>query len=480
MAREGAGAEAPAQDVPLRRLKAVGLASFAVLLIAAMTVAFTNTSGARSIAIDSGRLHWPNVTSGVAAVARGSLNQATIFAINERLGVSSPESTAAAMDEAASSLTALEELTRRVPTELRALGVEVAHLAIDGENILQALADTDTDGAVAAFDETFEPRYQSIATALGDAQVTYATRIESAESAAAQIETAMRWLATLLIPGLAVVLYRAIVRKRYRRSEVEFNTRLQAERRINLAKDEFIAAISHELRTPLATIVGFTDYLLEGGLDDREEATEILEMINYDSEELSRMVEDLLTAAGVDGEALEFEYGETDLAGETLGIVERVRRQGVPIPVIGDAPPVWADAARTRQIIRNIVSNAVRHGGDHITIRISSSADSATFSVIDNGRGVSEAVLTRLFRPFAHESTKTLLTGSVGVGLAIARSLAAAMGGEVVYQRRDARTWFSLSLPLSPVVWAKSHTTTIAAGAPAMEAPTGAFEAPAP
>ncbi len=469
MPRNGVPEEPRTDDVPLRRLKAVGLASMAVLLVAAMTVAFTNTSGARSIAIDSGHLHWSNVTSGVAAITRASLNQTAIFAIDERLGVSSPDATIVALDEARASLKALDDLTRRVPADLRDIGIAVVGLVEEGNEIVAALEVADTDAAVVVLDNKFELQYLSIAMSLGDAQALYASKIESAESIAAQIETAMRWLATLLIPGLAVVLYRSIVRRRYRRTEVEFTAHLKAERRISLAKDEFIAAISHELRTPLTTIVGFTDHLIEQGLEDREEATKLLRIISYDSEELTRMVEDLLTAARVDGEALAFDYAETDLHAEALAIVDRVRRQGVSIDVYGDAPTVWADGARVRQVIRNLVSNAVRHGGDEIVVRIRSGANQASFSVIDNGEGVPDAIQERLFEPFVHESKATLLSGSVGLGLAIVRSLTAAMGGEVAYQRRDGRTWFSFSLPLSPAARAGSYTTTSAGGATDVE-----------
>ena len=453
------------QDVPLRRLKAVGLASPAVLLVVAMTVAFTNASGARSIAINSGYLHWANVSSGVAAVTRGSLNQAAIFAVDEQLGVTSSDATEEAIAEAQQSLTALNEMSRRVPTELRSIGLALRGLVESGSAFTMALEAGDVATAMDILDGSFEPAYFDVAMSLGSAQTEFASRIETAESVAARVETSMQWLATLLIPGLAVVLYRSIVRRRYRRSEVEFDARLKAERRINVAKDEFIAAISHELRTPLTSIVGFSDHLLDGGIDDRDEAVELLRLINHDSEELARMVEDLLTAARVEGEALAFDYSDVDLLGEVTPIVDRAARQGISIKVVGTGPHVWGDPARVRQIIRNLVSNAIRHGGTDIAIRIEPGDGTVALHVVDDGPGVPDAIVNRLFQPFVHESKKTLLTGSVGLGLAIVRSLATAMGGDVGYRRRDGYTTFSFSLELDSEQ--VSISTTTASGHPA-------------
>ena len=447
MAPEGRWDETRMKQDPLRRLKVVGAASLAVLVVVAMTIAFTNASGTRSIANDSAVLHWSNVTSGVAAVTRGSINQAMIFAIDERVGVSSPEATDVAIEEARSSLAALDELTRRVPTVLVGTGVEVSHLTTDGRDVVAALDRDDTDAAIRILDDRFEPRYGAIASDLGAAQAEYAGRIESAESGAARIEAAMRWIVTLLIPGVAVVLYRAILRKRYRRSEIEFRARIRAEQRINAGKDEFIAAISHELRTPLTTIVGFSEFLLESEVDDPNELRELLTLINSDSEELARMVDDLLTAAQVDGGRLHIDTKPTDLRTEAEIVAQRFSSHSTCISVHGDAPIALADSTRVRQVVRSLLSNAIRHGREPIEIHVQSSPAGAKLIVVDHGDGVPPDLAKRLFLPFVHESKDTLLTGTVGLGLAIARSLAQAMAGDLSYERSASKSRFSLSLP---------------------------------
>jgi signal transduction histidine kinase len=425
------------------------VAAFAVLLVSAMTVAFTNASGARSIAANSELLQWSNVTSGASAITRAALNQAVVFAIDEELGVSSTEATQVAIDEADRTVAELKALTIDAPADLGGVAGEVAGLVETAEAVVRHLREEDTNGAIAILDAEFGPRYAGAANSLAATQALYAAAIDAAESTATQIENAMQWLATLLIPGIAILLYRIILRRRFERRKLEFEARLTAERELNVAKDEIIAGISHELRTPLTSILGFSQHLLDHGFADEQESVELLSMINRDSEELARMVEDLLTAARIESEALTYDFGPVDLKAEARSITEHIRASDIEILIEGNPTPVWADAVRTRQIIRNLISNAAQHGGPTVRLRIREGETVTTCDVIDDGPGVPDAITDRLFERFVHEGPQSLLTGSVGLGLAIARSLASAMGGDVTYTRGEGTTTFSLELPIA-------------------------------
>jgi signal transduction histidine kinase len=412
-----------------------------------MTVAFTNASGARLIAANSEFLQWSNVTSGTSAVTRAALNQAIVFAIDESLGVSSSEATAIAVDEASSTIIGLQELAAEAPTDLSGLAAEVAILAGMAESVADELRLGNTSEAIAILDEEFEPRYALAAGTLAEAQAVYAAEIDAAESAATRIESALQWLATLLVPGIAILLYRIILRRRFERRKVEFEVRLGAERELNVAKDEIIAGISHELRTPLTSILGFSQHLLDHGISDEDEALELLGVINHDSQELARMVEDLLTAARIESEALTFDLAETDLAAEARSITTQLRRSDIEVRTVGDPAPVWADSARSRQIIRNLIANAVQHGGSSVSLTVRAGDGFTACDIIDDGPGVPLRIADRLFERFVHEGSQSLLTGSVGLGLAIARSLATAMSGDVTYRRDGNLTVFTLRLP---------------------------------
>ncbi len=226
-------------------------------------------------------------------------------------------------------------------------------------------------------------------------------------------------------------------------------SKIGAERELSRSKDEFIAGVSHELRTPLTGIYGFSEYLIEQEIIDPEEALELIGHINNEASELSRMVEDLLSAARLDSDAMTFEATVVDVTAAVSDVVTPLDRAGFAVSIEGSADAVYADPIRTRQIVRNLVSNAIKHGGDEIKVVLDQSGEHAVITVADNGDGVPQSVRARLFDRFVHEGRDSLLTGSVGLGLSIARSLTQRMGGDVSYVRSYGWTNFVVTLPLA-------------------------------
>jgi signal transduction histidine kinase len=110
---------------------------------------------------------------------------------------------------------------------------------------------------------------------------------------------------------------------------------------------------------------------------------------------------------------------------------------------------VLGDQLRIRQILRNLLSNAVQHGGPTIRIYGDEAGSRYVISVEDDGEGVPEHVAERLFTRFVHKGETPLTAGSIGLGLAVARLLAEAMGGSLDYERITGRTSFVLALPLA-------------------------------
>jgi two-component system OmpR family sensor kinase len=123
-------------------------------------------------------------------------------------------------------------------------------------------------------------------------------------------------------------------------------------------------------------------------------------------------------------------------------------RTGTRVGVNGEIT-AWADPARVRQIIRNLVSNAIKHGGQSVDVYLETANGEANITVSDNGDGLSPEIEDRLFDRFVHDGNETLLMGSVGLGLSIARSLAQTMGGEIRFVRAGGWTNFEVSLPLT-------------------------------
>ncbi len=214
------------------------------------------------------------------------------------------------------------------------------------------------------------------------------------------------------------------------------------------AKDRFIASVSHELRTPLSAVVGFAGELHKGRGDfSREEIEEISSLIYSQSMEVSQLVDDLLTAERATSGNLTIQAASIPLLDECREIVAFTKTDR-NVRILGDEVTAHADALRTRQIVRNLFTNAIRYGGDTIEFEVRARENSAVVVVRDNGHGVRAGDVERIFDPYYRVEGETSKPDSVGLGLAVARQLARLMGGDVVYQRSRGWTVFELTVPL--------------------------------
>jgi signal transduction histidine kinase len=214
------------------------------------------------------------------------------------------------------------------------------------------------------------------------------------------------------------------------------------------AKDDFIASVSHEVRTPLTAVLGFADELDEN-IDkfSVEERTDLIGLIASQSREVANIVDDLLTAARA-------EAGTLVIAPQTIsvkGLVGEVlsSHSGRVDFVMHDDLSVWADAGRVRQILRNLLTNAERYGGNIVKIHARRAADSVSLEVRDNGEGVPKKLRRHVFEPYARASNASTQPASVGLGLSVARRLAEMMDGELRLLEDDGWTVFELTLPVS-------------------------------
>lgn len=215
------------------------------------------------------------------------------------------------------------------------------------------------------------------------------------------------------------------------------------------SKDRFIATVSHELRTPLSAVVGFAGELADG-LDDftRDEIMEIVALISSQSIEVAHLVEDLLTAERASSGNLTVKPAVIDLHEQVRSIVESLR-DGTEATVEGEPVRAWADTIRTRQIVRNLLTNAHRYGGERVLVSVSTRDDQALLVVSDNGAGVTGMDADHIFDPYYRSQSDDTRPDSVGLGLAVARQLARLMDGDLVYRRRKGWTRFELTLPVA-------------------------------
>lgn len=219
------------------------------------------------------------------------------------------------------------------------------------------------------------------------------------------------------------------------------------ERDFTAAKDTFIANVSHGLRTPLTGVVGFAHVLdaMEGDPDRRE----AVRVIISESAELSRMVDDLVTAAQLDADALTTSLRPVRVIDEVEKVLDFMDLVGAEVGLDMQDVDVMVDPSHFSQVLRNLVTNAHRHGKPTITVRGVVANGKYVCHVVDQGPGVSSSDQQRLFSRFSSSVFGSQFTGSVGLGLAVVAELTARMGCEISYRRIRGETQFVLSIPLA-------------------------------
>lgn len=252
-------------------------------------------------------------------------------------------------------------------------------------------------------------------------------------------ERFLRWgLPVLLILALAGLAF--VVRLQNRSQQ------LDEQRRINEAKNAFIASVSHEVRTPLTPVVAYA-HELRDRMDDfsREEVDEFVGIIAHESDEVAAIVQDLLVAARLDIDQL-------TLSPEALELTEQVEQAlltlGNPDEVRAEVSgQVLADGQRLRQILRNLVVNAQRYGGGEISITSQPLDGEMLIVVADSGPGIPPELTDQAFEPFAVAHVNDGVPDAVGLGLSISKNLADLMGGNLTYARRNGQSELRLLLP---------------------------------
>lgn len=213
------------------------------------------------------------------------------------------------------------------------------------------------------------------------------------------------------------------------------------------SKDRLVASVSHELRTPLTGILGFAETsLLAVEVADRDLLREGLETILLQAREMADIIEDLLVASRMEAGTVTVTATIVDLATEAHRVLDHLDgRLGRVVGVEGAAAVAVADPLRVRQIIRNLLTNALRYGGE--TVEIVTGADPAGVwvEVRDSGPEIPAETRKRMFAAF-EGSAPPGVTGSIGLGLHISRRLAEQMGGSLVYRHDGERSVFRLRL----------------------------------
>jgi signal transduction histidine kinase len=246
-------------------------------------------------------------------------------------------------------------------------------------------------------------------------------------------------------------------RERRARGDAE-EARREAEQ-ANRAKTEFLATMSHELRTPLNAIAGYVDLLeleIRGPITEQQRAD--LRRIQRSQQLLLSLINDILNFAKLEAGQVEFDLTTIPVDGLLADIEPLVSPQidarGLTYScVIGDGSlHVRADAEKARQILLNLLTNAVKFTdtGGRVAVDCVARGDLVEVRVSDTGRGIPVDKLETIFEPFVQVDRHLTPTGiqGVGLGLAISRDLARAMGGDITVSSQVVEgSTFTLTLP---------------------------------
>ena len=229
-----------------------------------------------------------------------------------------------------------------------------------------------------------------------------------------------------------------------------------ADRRLERLRDAFVAAVSHELRTPLTSISGFLELLTDEEHELGPTGRRYVDMIRRGNARLRGIVEDLLLVAEIEAERLELRPEPTDLAELATATVEdalpAAAESGIELLLdVTGRLPLEADAGRLRQVLDNLVSNALKYTPDGGTVTVSARNGDGPLrvEVTDTGIGIPQDELGQLFSRFYRASTATrrAIPGT-GLGLVIARAIVEGHGGTIsLTSTEDEGTRVTVTLP---------------------------------
>lgn len=235
-----------------------------------------------------------------------------------------------------------------------------------------------------------------------------------------------------------------------------FNRMAEAVERSRAQQRDFLANVSHELKTPLTSLIGFSEALRDGTLKKAEEQRRAATIIHQEAHRVLRMSQELLDLARMETGQISFHPSAVDLRAlldQELEVV-RPRADGrglnLDLSAAEALRPVRADRERLGQIISNLLDNAVKYAPDQSRVRVlASDGGQAAEVIVENRVGEHPPDPARMFERFyrADPSRSSAIAG-VGLGLAISREMAEAMGGRLSAELVDSTLRMRLTLPL--------------------------------
>lgn len=231
---------------------------------------------------------------------------------------------------------------------------------------------------------------------------------------------------------------------------------ITADRELDRMKSNLISTVSHELRTPLAAIKGYASTLLAEDVEwDSKSQREFLSIISNETDRLTSLVNNLLDLSRIEAGSLRLSLEKCDIEETILRGARQARLEsgnGFKLQMEAGLPSFYADVPRLETIIRNLIENSFKYGGEQaiIQVKVSQQGDKIVFRVMDDGPGIplekSEHIFERFYRL---DDSLARVTSGAGLGLAICQGLVRAHRGEIWVEPMNAGACIAFAIPLN-------------------------------
>lgn len=227
-------------------------------------------------------------------------------------------------------------------------------------------------------------------------------------------------------------------------------------KKLEQMRKDFVANVSHELKTPITSIKGFSETLLDGAMNDQATLEAFLEIILKESDRLQVLIQELLDLSKIEQHGFRLTIGKVDLVKEANEVIEILKGKAAQKDILlkllqtSDDAIIEGDADRLKQVLINLVSNAITYtpNGGNVDITLTVQEDYVSVVVQDSGIGIEKSEITRIFERFYRvDKARSRNSGGTGLGLAIVKHIVEAHKGQIEVESQIGKgTTFSIKL----------------------------------
>jgi signal transduction histidine kinase len=426
---------------PNNQSRVVGLVIAGIIgALVAGALVLSSVRKTESALDDAAALHSADLTLSAQNTAMATIGQAVLLAEDLAIGVAQTGDVDAASAVAAESVATVEMLFSSLPAADQVLQSAFSAWEAAASNVIGAVSGDDPRLAAGELAESLAPASVAFATELSSQRDGLVAAVEDADGSAGFLSRLAGFLVVFLLPLAAILVYRISARRQLDVAVGHLDTRVAAEQQDAEQKKRFVVDFANDLKPEVMSLRELAQRLTtRGGFLEIDETAK---SIDAKSEQLMNRIEDLLVTAGDTEETPSPQATVTDMAEQINAVIQSFARSGHVIGGTYGQGDVDADDEKVRQILRNLLSNAVEHGGSDIRLYGDVAGSSYVVSVEDDGPGLSEELADRLAASGANAAS-----GTSGLGLDVASKLAVAMGGSLEYERVAGRTAFVVMLP---------------------------------